>query len=84
MDDWILFLAMTVAAWSLAAAGIVCRCCRKMRQEKDRRIVEAVREQDRLLDELERVRIEKNTLREVLGDELSQAAAHALTENEKR
>lgn len=69
MHDWIPILAWTVAALSLAAVGNICRCCRRMRREKDRRIVQAVRRQDRLAHELERVRIQKETLLEVLGEE---------------
>lgn len=71
MHDWIIFLALTISALSLAAAGIVCRCCRKTQREKDRRIVEVIREQDDLIRELEHTRIEKRTLERVLAAELS-------------
>lgn len=71
MTDWILFLTLSVTALSLVAAGTVCRCCRRMRREKDRRIVQTVREQDRLAREVECVRIQKETLEEVLGDQLT-------------
>lgn len=74
MQNWILLMALTVAALSLAAAGIVCRCCRKMRRDKDRRIVQVVREQDGILRELEHVRIEKQTLERLLSAELGEAA----------
>lgn len=71
MHDWIIFLALTISALSLAAAGTVCRCCRNMRREKDRRIVEVIREQDELIRELEHTRIEKKTLERALAAELS-------------
>lgn len=71
MHDWILLLALTISALSLAAAWIVCRGCRNMRREKDRRIVEVIREQDDLIRELEHTRIEKKTLERALAAELS-------------
>lgn len=71
MQNWIIFLALTISALSLTAAGIVCRCCRKTQREKDRRIVEVIREQDDLIRELEHTRIEKKTLERALAAELS-------------
>lgn len=70
MHNWILIMALIISCLSLAAVGIVCRCCRKMRLEKDRRIVEAVREKDELLWRLEHTGIEKETLERVLIAEL--------------
>lgn len=70
MNDWILIMALILSCLSLATAGVVCRCCRKMRLEKDRRIVEAVREKDELLWRLEHAGIEKETLERVLIAEL--------------
>lgn len=62
MHDWIILLVLGVMAISLATAGIVCCCCRRMKREKNRAIVHALREKDFLAHELEHARIAKHTL----------------------
>lgn len=62
MHDWIILLVLGVMAISLASAGIVVCCCRRMKREKNRAIVHALHEQDCLARELERARIAKQTL----------------------
>lgn len=62
----ILFLTLTLSALSLAAAGIVCRCCRQEQREQERHIARTLRAQERLVRELERMRSEKRHLEQVL------------------
>ena len=64
-------MALVVAALSLAAIGLVCCHCRQMEREKNRGLVQAVREQDRIARELEQARIEKETLERVLETKLA-------------
>lgn len=71
MHDWIICLALLVAALSSAAVGMVVNCCRRMKQEKTRSLLDAIHEQDRLARELEHARIEKQTLERVLVSKLS-------------
>ena len=72
MNEWIILMALVVAALSLAAIGLVCCHCRQMEREKNRGLVQAVREQDRIARELEHARIEKETLERVLKTTLAQ------------
>lgn len=74
MNEWIILMALVVAALSLAAIGLVCCRCRQMEREKNRGLVQAVREQDRIARELEQARIEKETLERVLETKLAAAA----------
>lgn len=80
MNDWIICLALIVAALSSAAVGVVVNCCRRMKQEKNRGLINAIHEQDRLARELEHARIEKEALERVLISKLS-AAEPAEAEN---
>lgn len=75
MNEWIIILALTVAVLALAVIGMVCFCCRRMKREKDNSLVTAIREQDRLAHELERVRIEKEAFERVLRSELTTSDA---------
>lgn len=70
MYEWILIMALAVAALASAAVGIVCLRCRQMEREKNRGIVEVIREQDRLARELERARIEKQAIENILKTKL--------------
>lgn len=67
MHDWIILLVLGVTAISLASAGIVVCCCRRMKREKNRAIVHALREQDCLAHELERARVAIQTLERLSG-----------------
>lgn len=71
MNEWILILALAVAALASAAIGIVCFCCRRMERERNNGLVNAIREQDRLARELERVRVEKEAFERVLRTKLT-------------
>lgn len=67
MKDWIITLALLAAAFSLAAARITYRTCRETERERNRCILLAIRELDRLGKELEQVRLEKRLLERLLG-----------------
>lgn len=71
MYDWIICLALLVAALSSAAVGMVVSYCRRMKREKTRSLLNAIHEQDRLARELEHARIEKQTLERVLVSKLT-------------
>ena len=83
MNEWIVLTALVVAALSLAAIGLVCCHCRQMEREKNRGLVQAVREQDRIARELEHARIEKETLERILGTKLAAPAETSAAKNEE-
>lgn len=70
MNEWILILALTVAALASATIGIVCFCCLRTEREMNDIIVHVICEQDCLTRELERARIEKETVERVLLSKL--------------
>lgn len=74
MDEWIILLSLVVAALSLAAIGLVCLRCRRMEREKDRSLVRALREQDRLARELAHARIERQLHERLLVTKLAAPA----------
>lgn len=82
MNEWIILMAVVVAALSLAAIGMVCYHCRQMEREKNRGLVQIVREQDRIARELEQARIEKETLERVLETKLAAAAETSAAKKE--
>lgn len=73
MKEWIILLALAVAALSLVVADVVCFYCRRMERRKNLGIFSAVHEQDRLAKELERARIEKQTIERVLRSKLPES-----------
>lgn len=73
MNEWIIIMALAVAALSLVVAGGVCFCCRRMEREKNSSIVHAIHEQDRIARELERTRIEKEAIERVLRSKLTES-----------
>lgn len=75
-------MALVVAALSLAAISLVCCHCRQMEREKNRGLVQAVREQDRIARELEHARIEKETLERVLETKLASPAETSAAKKE--
>lgn len=82
MNEWIILMALVVSALSLAAIGLVCCHCRQMEREKNRGLVQAVREQDRIARELEHARIEKETLERVLETKLASPAETSAAKKE--
>lgn len=82
MNEWIILMALVVAALSLAAIGLVCFRCRQMEREKNRGLVQAMREQDRIARELEQARIEKETLERVLETKLAAPAEMSAAKKE--
>lgn len=79
MNEWIIIMALGVAALATAAVGVVCSCCRRMEREKNNSIVQAIHEQDRLARELERTRIEKEAIERVLRSKLTESGKPANT-----
>lgn len=73
MNEWIIIMALGVAALATAAVGVVCSCCRRMEREKNSSIVHAIHEQDRLARELERARIEKEAIERLLRSKLTES-----------
>lgn len=82
MNEWIILMILVVAALSLAAIGLVCCRCRQMEREKNRGLVQAVREQDRIARELEHARIEKETLERILETKLAAPAETSAAKND--
>lgn len=72
MQEWILFMALVVAAAALTATGVAFVCFREREREKDRGLIRALREQDRLVRELEHLRIEKQTVENIVRAMLPQ------------
>lgn len=73
MSNYILLIAWSVAGCSLAAVLLMYLHCRHMKRNCNMMIVEYLREQDRLTKELERTRIEKDTIEKLLKNYLSEA-----------
>lgn len=74
MFDYIVLAALVVALVSLIGCIIVCLCCTRLRKEYGRSLVTRIREQDRVTRELERTRVEKQTIEKVLLTKLAVAA----------
>lgn len=70
MHEWIIILALGVAASATAAVCVVCSCYHRMEREKNCHIVHAIREQERLARQLEHIRIEKETIECLLRSKL--------------
>lgn len=71
MYESILFLALIVAAASSTATAVVTRRCNRIRQEKNRSLRRAIREQRRLARELEAVRTDQLALERELRARLA-------------
>lgn len=71
MYESIIFLALIVAAASSTATAVVTRRCNRIRQEKNRSLRRAIREQRRLARELEDTRIGKLALERELRARLA-------------
>ncbi len=71
MCERIIILALIVVALSLAAVGIMYFRFHAIMREKNRCIARILHDGDRVRRELERVRIEKDTIEKVLVDKLS-------------
>lgn len=72
MHEWEIILVLGIALLSTVAIGIVCAFCRQAEREKNRSILQALREQDRLARELEHVRIEKEAIERIIGSMLNE------------
>lgn len=72
MHEWMIILVLGIALLSTVAIGIVCAYCRQAEREKNRSILQALHEQDRLAQELEHVRIEKEAIERIIGSMLNE------------
>lgn len=72
MHEWIIILVLGISLLSTVSIGIVCAYCRQAEQEKNRSILQALHEQDRLAQELEHVRIEKEAIERIIGSMLNE------------
>ena len=70
MKDHITLIALVIAVLALGAVGIILLRYRRTLREKDRNIVDGIRKRDRIEAELERTRIEKETLEKALREKL--------------
>lgn len=76
MNSYVILATSLVAALSLVVAGIACFYYRKLKLDKDRRILQHLRHYDMIEKELEQTRIEKATLEKALR-ELGNGEAHS-------
>lgn len=74
MSNYILLIAWSVAGCSLAAVLLMYLHCRRMKRNCNMKIVEYLREQDRLTKELERTRIEKEVMEDLLQSRLAKTS----------
>ncbi|WP_373155455.1 hypothetical protein [Bacteroides cellulosilyticus] len=73
MSDYALLIASVIVCCLLAAVLLMYLHCRRMKRNCNMMIVEYLREHDRLTKELERTRIEKDTIEKLLKTYLSEA-----------
>ena len=73
MDKYIIFASLIITFLSLVAVGITYVHYRRMERKKDRDIILRIREQDKVMKELEQTRIERNTLEKLLKSELNRS-----------
>ena len=73
MDKYIIFASLIITFLSLVAVGVTYVHYRRMEHKKDRDIMLRIREQDKIMKELEQTRIERNTLEKLLKTELNRS-----------
>ena len=80
MDDHIFLIVLGIPFCSLAIVTFVFLHCRKVEQKCKRYIAKGIHEQDCLARQLERTRIEKETMEKVIKTELSEAVKTSIDE----
>ena len=73
MNDYINFISLGIAFCSLVIVTSVFLHCRKIEKKCNYYMAKSIREQDSLVKELERIRVEKEMMEKVLKAELSEA-----------
>jgi len=73
MDHYIILAALIITFLSVVAVGVIYFHYRRMEIKKDHDIIMRIREQDRIMRELEKTRIERNTLEKLLKSGLNQS-----------
>ena len=82
MDNYIFLIALGLVFCSLAIVALVFLHCRKIVEKCNYYMAKSIREQDSLVKELERIRVEKEMMEKVLKAELSEAV-RATIENKE-
>ena len=82
MNDYINFISLGIAFCSRVIVTSVFLHCRKIEKKCNYYMAKSIREQDSLVKELERIRVEKEMMEKVLKAELSEAV-RATIENKE-
>ena len=82
MNDYINFISLGIAFCSLVIVTSVFLHCRKIEKKCNYYMAKSIREQDSLVKELERIRVEKEMMEKVLKAESSEAV-RATIENKE-
>lgn len=78
MNNYILLIALAITFCSLAAAVFLFLHCRRVEKNCNISIVRSIHEQDRVTRDLERTRIEKQAVENVLTARLTEVIESAL------
>ncbi|MBC5614553.1 hypothetical protein [Bacteroides hominis] len=81
IDTYIIILALVIACCSLIAVLFICLHTRRVRREYNMNIVKQLREKDYVSAELERMRLERDTLEKVLRINLLETIENSGTNN---
>lgn len=73
MDGNLIIIIIIISISILIGGFILFFCLRRAEKRKDREIIRCIRQQDRIMRELERTRIEKNILFELIKTKLKEA-----------
>ena len=82
MNDYINFISLGIAFCSLVIVTSVFLHCRKIEKKCNYYMAKNIREQDGLVKELERIRVEKEMMEKVLKAELSEAVRTTIEKKE--
>lgn len=80
MNDYIIFISLGIAFCSLVIVTSVFLHFRKTEKKYNYYMAKSIREQDCLVKELERTRVEKEMMEKVIKTELSEAVKSCITE----
>ena len=79
MNDYINFISLGIAFCSLVIVTSVFLHCRKIEKKCNYYMAKSIREQDSLVKELERIRVEKEMMEKVIKAELAEAVKSFMT-----
>lgn len=72
IDDYIFFISLSVAFCSLLAVLFIYIYCLQIKRKCNCNIMKSIREQDRVIKELERMRVEKEAIEKTLKTKLTE------------